>query len=129
MTQQEVVEEGTSATVELAPDRTLIEELVPEAAAHPKGIRGEVLLDVRGLKTSFHLREGTVRAVTGVNFSVRRGEILGLVGESGCGKSVSSLSIMTATRSLTCFTTDRSWAMNRYVRLRRLRRSVRRLST
>jgi len=56
--------------------------------------RGDVLLDVRGLRTSFKIREGTVRAVTGVDFSVRRGEILGLVGESGCGKSVSSLSIM-----------------------------------
>ncbi len=55
---------------------------------------GETLLDVRGLQTSFRLREGTVRAVTGVDFSVRRGEILGLVGESGCGKSVTSLSIM-----------------------------------
>ena len=39
-------------------------------------------------------REGAVRAVTGVDFQVRRGEILGLVGESGCGKSVTSLSIM-----------------------------------
>jgi peptide/nickel transport system ATP-binding protein len=54
----------------------------------------ELLLDVRGLRTSFRLHEGTVRAVTGVDFSIRRGEILGLVGESGCGKSVTSLSIM-----------------------------------
>ncbi len=54
----------------------------------------QVLLEVRGLKTSFHMREGTVRAVTGIDLSVHRGEILGLVGESGCGKSVSSLSIM-----------------------------------
>ncbi len=53
-----------------------------------------MLLDVRRLRTSFNLREGTVKAVTGVDFFVRRGEILGLVGESGCGKSVSSLSIM-----------------------------------
>jgi peptide/nickel transport system ATP-binding protein len=75
-------------------DQTVIEELVPEAAARPRGVRGETLLDVRGLRTSFRLREGTVRAVTGVDFSVRRGEIVGLVGESGCGKSVSSLSIM-----------------------------------
>jgi oligopeptide/dipeptide ABC transporter ATP-binding protein len=55
---------------------------------------GDVLLDVRGLRTSFFTREGVVRAVTGVDFDVRRGEILGLVGESGCGKSVTSLSIM-----------------------------------
>src|SRR3954453_10835617 len=71
---------------------TVIEGVAPVAAeAHNIG---DVLLDVRGLRTSFKLREGTVRAVTGVNFSVRRGEILGLVGESGCGKSVTSLSIM-----------------------------------
>jgi peptide/nickel transport system ATP-binding protein len=71
---------------------TVIEDVAPVAAeAHTVG---DVLLDVRGLRTSFKLREGTVRAVTGVNLSVRRGEILGLVGESGCGKSVTSLSIM-----------------------------------
>ena len=65
-----------------------------QSASRQRGTPGEVLLDVRGLRTSFRLREGTVRAVTGVDFSVRRGEILGLVGESGCGKSVTSLSIM-----------------------------------
>ena len=52
------------------------------------------LLDVRGLRTSFHTRDGVVRAVTGVDFHVNRGEVMGLVGESGCGKSVTSLSIM-----------------------------------
>ncbi len=52
------------------------------------------LLEVRGLKTSFSTRHGVVRAVTGVDFHVDRGEILGLVGESGCGKSVTSLSIL-----------------------------------
>jgi oligopeptide/dipeptide ABC transporter ATP-binding protein len=72
----------------------IIEELVPEAQRHRRARAGEVLLDVRDLRTSFHMREGSVRAVTGVNLSVRRGEILGLVGESGCGKSVTSLSIM-----------------------------------
>jgi oligopeptide/dipeptide ABC transporter ATP-binding protein len=55
---------------------------------------GPPLLDVRGLRTSFHTRSGIVRAVTGVDFSVRRGEVMGLVGESGCGKSVTSLSIL-----------------------------------
>jgi oligopeptide/dipeptide ABC transporter ATP-binding protein len=79
---------------DIVPDHTVIEELIPEAAARSESAFGETLLDVRGLRTSFHLSTGTVRAVTGVNFSVRRGEILGLVGESGCGKSVSSLSIM-----------------------------------
>jgi oligopeptide/dipeptide ABC transporter ATP-binding protein len=52
------------------------------------------LLDVRGLTTSFMTRDGIVRAVTGVDLHVDRGEILGLVGESGCGKSVTSLSLM-----------------------------------
>jgi oligopeptide/dipeptide ABC transporter ATP-binding protein len=75
-------------------DETVIEDVGPRPAPSRHGTRGEVLLDVRGLRTSFKLREGTVRAVTGVDFQVRRGEILGLVGESGCGKSVTSLSIM-----------------------------------
>jgi oligopeptide transport system ATP-binding protein len=52
------------------------------------------LLDVRDLKTQFFTRAGVVRAVDGVSFHVDRGEALGLVGESGCGKSVSALSIM-----------------------------------
>ena len=58
------------------------------------GRSGDRLLDVRGLQTSFHTSDGVVRAVTGVDFHVNRGEVMGLVGESGCGKSVTSLSIM-----------------------------------
>jgi peptide/nickel transport system ATP-binding protein len=65
---------------------------IPERHPEPRG--GGPLLDVRGLRTSFHTTDGVVRAVTGVDFHVNRGEILGLVGESGCGKSVTSLSIM-----------------------------------
>ena len=52
------------------------------------------LLDVEDLKTYFFTRDGVVRAVDGVSFSVRRGETLCIVGESGCGKSVTSLSIL-----------------------------------
>ena len=52
------------------------------------------LLDVQGLKTYFFTRDGVVRAVDGVSFSVGRGETLAIVGESGCGKSVTSLSIL-----------------------------------
>ena len=52
------------------------------------------ILEVRGLKTQFFTESGVVRAVDGVDFSVQRGEVLGIVGESGCGKSVTSLSIM-----------------------------------
>jgi len=53
-----------------------------------------LVLEVSGLYTSFNTDEGIVRAVDGVDFNVRKGEILGIVGESGCGKSVTSLSIM-----------------------------------
>jgi peptide/nickel transport system ATP-binding protein len=52
------------------------------------------LLEVDGLKTHFFTRDGVVRAVDGLSFSVGRGETLAIVGESGCGKSVTSLSIL-----------------------------------
>jgi oligopeptide/dipeptide ABC transporter ATP-binding protein len=52
------------------------------------------ILQVKGLRTSFYTRAGAIRAVTGVDFHVNKGEVLGLVGESGCGKSVTSLSIL-----------------------------------
>ena len=52
------------------------------------------LLEVRNLQTHFPTRAGLVRAVDGVSFYVDRGELLGLVGESGCGKSITALSIM-----------------------------------
>ena len=52
------------------------------------------LLEVKNLKTYFFLDEGTARAVDGVDFSVRRGQVLGVVGESGCGKSVTARSIL-----------------------------------
>lgn len=52
------------------------------------------LLSVQDLKTFFYTEDGVVKAVDGVDFSVKPGEVLGLVGESGCGKSVTSLSIM-----------------------------------
>ena len=52
------------------------------------------LLAVEGLETHFPTGQGVLRAVDGVSFTIDRGEVLGLVGESGCGKSVTSLSIM-----------------------------------
>ena len=52
------------------------------------------LLEVRGLKTYFYTEDGVVQAVDGIDFEVYPGEVLGIVGESGCGKSVTSLSIM-----------------------------------
>jgi oligopeptide/dipeptide ABC transporter ATP-binding protein len=56
--------------------------------------RDKPLLEVKGLKTYFYTEDGVVRAVDGITFEVYPGEVLGLVGESGCGKSVTSLSIM-----------------------------------
>ena len=53
-----------------------------------------LLLDVKDLKTYFYTQEGVVKAVDGVSYGVDQGETLGLVGESGCGKTVSALSIM-----------------------------------
>ena len=52
------------------------------------------LLEVRDLKTYFFTQEGMVKAVDGVSFDLQEGETLGLVGESGCGKSVSAMSLM-----------------------------------
>ncbi|MBN1885750.1 MAG: ABC transporter ATP-binding protein [Candidatus Krumholzibacteriota bacterium] len=54
----------------------------------------EPLLEIRDLMTFFETEEGTARAVDGVSFEVGRGETVGLVGESGCGKSVTALSVM-----------------------------------
>ncbi|HEV8635644.1 MAG TPA: ABC transporter ATP-binding protein [Chloroflexota bacterium] len=52
------------------------------------------MLRVKGLKTHFFTADGVVRAVDGVDFMIKRGQTMGLVGESGCGKSVTSLSVM-----------------------------------
>jgi len=71
----------------------------PGVGAEPKppvgpGDAGDVVLAVSGLTTRFSLRGRTARAVDDVGFSVRRGECLGVVGESGCGKSVTALSLL-----------------------------------
>jgi len=55
---------------------------------------GERLLEIRGLKTHFATDEGWVHAVDGVDLAIDRGETLGVVGESGCGKSVTALTVM-----------------------------------
>src|SRR5262249_22226817 len=69
----------------------------------PAGCRGPVqgvapvpepLVELRDVKTYFFLREGTVKALDGVTFDIRRGESLGVVGESGCGKSVTAQAIL-----------------------------------
>ena len=76
-------------------DGAVIEELSPAAvrrASRPRSDRP--LLEVKGLRTSFYTRDGVIRAVDGIDFHVDRREVLGLVGESGCGKSVTSLSVL-----------------------------------
>ena len=52
------------------------------------------LLEVEDLKTHFKVRAGDVHAVDGISFALERGMTLGIVGESGCGKSVTAMSIM-----------------------------------
>ena len=52
------------------------------------------ILEVSNLRTYFHGKDGTVPAVDGVNFSLDAGKTLGVVGESGCGKSITALSVL-----------------------------------
>jgi len=54
----------------------------------------DILLEVKNLNTHFHMDQGLVRALNGVDFTIRRGETVGIVGESGCGKSVTARSIL-----------------------------------
>ncbi len=54
----------------------------------------ETLVEIKNLRTYFYTEDGVVQAVNGVDLAIHKGEIVGLVGESGCGKSVTSLSIM-----------------------------------
>ena len=54
----------------------------------------EPLLDIRGLKTHFKTDDGMVRAVDGVDIAIDRGETVGVVGESGCGKTVTAMTVM-----------------------------------
>ena len=62
--------------------------------------RGDSLLDVTDLAVTFASQEGQVQAVGGVSFSIRPGEMVGLVGESGCGKSISALAILGLVRMM-----------------------------
>jgi oligopeptide/dipeptide ABC transporter ATP-binding protein len=68
----------------------LPEAVVADADVNP----AEAILEVKNLRTSFYTADGVVHAVDNVSFNVRRGEAVALVGESGCGKSVTAMSIM-----------------------------------
>ena len=63
---------------------------VPESTS----VSERPLLEVQDLKTYFYVEEGVLKAVDGVSFFVNREETLGLIGESGCGKSVTALSVL-----------------------------------
>jgi oligopeptide/dipeptide ABC transporter ATP-binding protein len=69
-------------------------ELVEQVSAEPGSEPAEAVLEIENLRTHFFTAGGIVRAVDGVSYAVRSGETLGVVGESGCGKSVTALSIL-----------------------------------
>ena len=71
-----------------------MDQAIATAAALDVGTGAAPLLEVQDLHVHFVTTRGVVRAVEGISYSVRRGEVVALVGESGCGKSVSSLAIM-----------------------------------
>ncbi len=64
------------------------------AAGRTSAVRPESLLCIRDLHVHFHTREGDLRALEGVSMEIARGEILGVVGESGCGKSITAASVL-----------------------------------
>jgi oligopeptide/dipeptide ABC transporter ATP-binding protein len=63
-----------------------------------RSVGNNIILDVEDLTTYFYTEEGIVKAVEGVSFKIKEGETLGLVGETGCGKSVTALSILQVVR-------------------------------
>jgi len=75
----------------------MVTEITPVAVERTHFDRrapGVPLLEIKGLKTHFFTSEGTVKAVDGVSFSVDDGQTIGVVGESGCGKSITAMSIL-----------------------------------
>jgi ABC-type dipeptide/oligopeptide/nickel transport system ATPase component len=70
-------------------DRVKVKELRAGAA-----VKAEHLVEIKDLRTHFPTHDGIVKAVDGVSFEIEAGKTLGIVGESGCGKSITALSIM-----------------------------------
>ena len=68
--------------------------MTDERTGEQDGVQRPPLLEVQGLRTWFHTDEGIAKAVDGVTYTVAKGQTLGVVGESGCGKSVTALSVM-----------------------------------
>jgi len=81
-------------THDLRSTQTAVSTAQPGVAPGPSRESADLLLDIQGLRTGFHTREGVVKAVDGVSLQLRHGEILGLVGESGSGKSITGFSLM-----------------------------------
>lgn len=73
--------------------------VVEEVTAEEKTKPAKKLLEVKNLKTYFYTEEGIVKAVDGVSFNIYEDEVLGLVGETGCGKSVTALSLLQLVRA------------------------------
>src|SRR5262245_49713588 len=78
----------------MRPTRTRIEAPMSPDVAAGRPADAEPILAVRDLRTYFFAEEGTVKAVDGASFDVHAGRTLGIVGESGCGKSVTARSIL-----------------------------------
>jgi len=83
------------------PSERASEPSIPRSSEHidlatqrRKGTKGDVVLEVSGLDVTFPSEDGAVRAVRGVDYTLHRGEVLGIVGESGSGKSVTSMAVM-----------------------------------
>lgn len=72
---------------------------VEEFDSSSEEIKKEKLIEIKGLKTYFYTEEGIVKAVDGISFDIYENEVLGLVGETGCGKSVTALSILQLVRA------------------------------
>jgi peptide/nickel transport system ATP-binding protein len=86
------VQEGSGVTTEAPVTPSVVPGLsLQDTTESPE--HSPVVLDVRDLKTYFFTYDGVVKALDGVSFKVRRGETLGLVGETGCGKSVTAFSV------------------------------------